>query len=140
MKYFFTIIFLFISVSLLAPYAGSDRSYKMIEEKPDPFMQLWEALKMVESSNNPFAINHAEQAYGVSQIRQVRLDDYYKRTGKRYTLEECLNEEVSLEIFRFYFERYESWELAVRRWNGSGSRTYVYLDRVKNELSKVEAG
>lgn len=128
-----------MSAKLLAPDALADRKYVMVvDEATAHFNSLWSALKMVESSNNPFAINPDEQAYGVSQIRQVRLDDYYNRTGKLYTLKDCLKEEVSLEIFSFYYQRYEDWELAVRRWNGSGSRTYTYLNRIKREMTKVE--
>jgi len=139
MKYLITIsAFMFMSVSLLAPDAAADRKYIIVDKEAESFRMLWEALKMVESSNNPYAINHTEQAYGVSQIRQIRLDDYYKRTGTRYTLEDCLHEDVSLEIFRYYYERFDDWELAVRRWNGSGPKTFTYLGKIKQELSKGE--
>ena len=140
MRFIFTALLLIsLSGTLKAPLAEPDRKYIMIEkEGPDPFLELWEALKMVESSNNPAVINETEQAYGVSQIRQIRLDDYYRRTGIRYTLEDCLDEKVSLEIFRYYYGRYDNWEIAVKRWNGSGRMTAVYLDKVKKELEKVE--
>ena len=88
----------------------------------------------VESSFNPFAVNEAEQAYGLVQIRQIKLDWYANKTGKVYTLEDCFNESVAKEIWNYHMEQYDDIELAVKRWNGRGAMAENYLKKVKNKL------
>ena len=89
---------------------------------------------MVESLNREDAINHAERAYGIAQIRQVKLNEYYRATGIRYTLKQCLNEDVSREIFYWHCDKWGSPELAAKRWNGSGPMTIAYWNKVKRYL------
>ena len=49
-----------------------------------PFEMIWRAVCWVESENNPLAFNKKELAYGIAQIRYIRLYDYNKKTGKLY--------------------------------------------------------
>jgi hypothetical protein len=89
-----------------------------------PYEQLWEAVCMVESSGNCFAINEKEQSYGISQIRQCRLDHYANETGIYYTLTDCFDKAVSREIFMYFAEKLKDPERISREWNGGALGRY----------------
>lgn len=95
---------------------------------------LWGAVKMVESANENNIINYEEGAYGCSQIRQIKLDDYNKHTGPKIRLKDCLNEGVSRKIFTWHCSHYSDIELAAKRWNGSGPKTEIYWNKIKKHL------
>ena len=108
----------------------------------NPYENIWNAVCTVESRNDPLAVGDKHLkifSYGISQIRQIRLDDYYLRTGIRYTLEDCFNVSVSKEIFMYYAERIGPYNLdkIIRSWNGSGPKTYTYLKLVKDKLKNI---
>ena len=124
-----------LSLQLAAP---PDNSLVIVGSSPvRPYERLWEAVCMVESSGDPYAVNAGEQAYGIVQIRQIRLDDYVKRTGIFYTLEDCFDKEVSKSIFMYYCTG--DYETCSRLWNG-GPRgmekesTKEYWRKVKKYL------
>jgi len=94
---------------------------------------LFRAVCYVETRNNPEKINHKEQAYGIAQVRQIRLDDYFNNTGIRYSLTEMLDTIKAKEVFMFYADRYDQ-ETAARRWNGYGPMTTTYWNLVKKHL------
>lgn len=93
-----------------------------------------EAMGMVESNNNDFAVNELEQAYGRYQIREIKLKWYAQRTGIHYMLWQCFDKEISLSILKYHLSQYDDIELAIRKWNGSGKKTWQYLERVKAKL------
>lgn len=103
----------------------------------NPFMKLWMPVKMVESANNPLALNIDEGAYGCSQITLVKLIDFNKATGKNYTQQDCFREDISLEIFLWHCQSYSNFEQAARRWNGSGKATIEYWRKVSIYLADV---
>ena len=106
-----------------------------------PLENLWIATCIVESSNNPRIINEEEQAYGIAQIRQIRLDDYNKRTGANYVLEDCFNPAIAKKIYMYYATtHYSEHDLCMiaRKWNGSGPMTWAYWDKIKAELDKLD--
>jgi hypothetical protein len=126
------LIMMILSARLFAP---AERVFYI--EKPDiinPFIPLWEAVKMVETTNNPDTVNYDEQAYGCGQIRQGKLTDFNNATGKNYTLDDCLKESMSREIFMWHCTAYYDIETAAMRWNGSGEMTIEYWKKVKKEL------
>lgn len=102
----------------------------------NPYMDLFQAQCSVESSNRPEVINHDEQAYGLVQIRQCKLDDFNIETGKNYTLDDCLVPEISKEIYMHFASKFSpnDYELIARRWNGSGLMTAKYWKKVKAKL------
>lgn len=128
-----TLLFLLFTAVLLAPTPGY-RFYIIMPEPINPHAELWYAVRMVETRNREDAINHAERAYGIAQIRQVKLNEYYRATGIRYTLKQCLSEEVSREIFYWHCDKWGNHELAAKRWNGSGPMTITYWNKVKKYL------
>ena len=107
--------------------------------------RLMDAQIYVESRGNPFAISPFGD-YGILQIRQIKLDDYYQKTGIRYTLQDCFNPEVSKEVYLYYANRIgttpDKWETIARAWAGGLSRakhecTLDYWQKVNKQLNKV---
>jgi len=108
-------------------------------EAISPYENLWNAVCQVESSGNPFAIGDKhlkEWSYGISQIRRVRLDDYYDRTGIRYYEKDMFCPVKSKEVFMYFADRIGPYDMEriIRDWNGSGPLTYSYLRKVKQQL------
>lgn len=105
-----------------------------------PYEALWTATCKVESSNNPFAIGdkHLKQkSYGVAQIRKTRLDDYYKRTGIRYSTKDMFDVSKSKQVFMYYASGDN--EVIARTWNGGPDgmkkkSTYKYWKLIKANL------
>lgn len=127
-------ILLFGNIMLFAPAPYEVRLF--VSEPIQPYERLWEAMCFVESSFNPFAVNEAEQAYGLVQIRQIKLDWYFEQTGKLYTLEDCFNEEVAKEIWNYHMSRYPNAEIGSRAWNGRYDLTHEYWNKVQNYLNE----
>jgi hypothetical protein len=102
----------------------------------NPYEPLYNAIKCVESSNNPSAVNIKEQAYGEVQVRWIRITDYNQRTHSNYTLKDCLNSYVSHKVFMFYASmRHPSdYEHIARSWNGSGPQTEIYWKKIVSKL------
>ena len=100
----------------------------------EPTLSLFHAICQVETGGRVL-INHSEGTYGIAQITQAKLDDFNRARGKRYTLNDCLRIEVSKEVFYWHINGYKDKELAIRRWNGSGVKTYEYLKKVKKVIN-----
>ena len=102
----------------------------------DAYERLVNAVVMVESAGDTLAYNQLEEAVGAFQIRQIRLLDYYQRTGINYTIEECYNFNISKEIFLYYARQtgYQDYETIARNWNGSGNATLDYWEKIKANL------
>lgn len=102
--------------------------------------RLWLATCYVESRFNEYAIKEDEGAYGIAQIRQIRLDDYYQKTGVYYTLTDCFKVEVAKEIWYYYAENVHAgfdYCTIARSWNGSGPMTWEYWDKIEEALKIV---
>ena len=93
-----------------------------------------EAMGMVESGNDDFAVNEMEQAYGRYQIREVKLKWYAQRTGIHYTLWQCFDKEISLSILKYHLSQYDDIDQSIKAWNGSGPMAENYLKKVKERL------
>jgi hypothetical protein len=105
----------------------------------NPYVNLLMAMMQVESSYDTLAFNPLEEAYGLLQIRPIRILDYNRRTGKNYIMHDCYNPDISIEIFMFYASRLgPGYEIIARKWNGSGVKTTEYWDRVKKVLDKAD--
>jgi len=129
------ILMIFISPGILAP---ESHAVTLVEQSAiNPYIELYQATCVVESNNNASAINYAEQAHGIVQIRQCKLNEYYRATGIRYSLKDCHREGVSKEIFMWHCMKYIDIELSARRWNGSGPLTDKYWMKIKKQL-KIE--
>ncbi len=102
----------------------------------NPFQELWSATCFVESTCKADTVNATEQAYGIAQIRQIRIDDYNLRTGGHYSLYDCLDSATARKIYMYYAGKYGPMDLETiaRAWNGSGPMTEDYWNKIKMEL------
>lgn len=131
---FFIIILLFSEFRLAAP----DRKTLVVTDfaPVEPFRELVYAVGMVEGMCDTLAYNELEGAAGFFQIRQIRLDDYNKRTGSNYSLDDMFNYKKAERVFLYYASRIGpfNFEKIAKNWNGSGARTIEYWERVKEYL------
>jgi hypothetical protein len=91
---------------------------------------------MVETIGDTLAFNPLEEAVGVFQIRPIRLIDYNKRTGNKYSRTDLFNYETSEKIFIYFADQIGPYnlEMIAKRWNGSGKQTVNYWNRIKRYL------
>lgn len=129
MKKTMMVLLLIIPLKLLAP--TSNCLSIPATEPINRYEELWLAICKYESNHNPLAVNITEQAYGIAQIRQVRVEHYNRLTGKNYTLQDCFNVDVSKEIFMYFTSFYKSEEMIAKRWNGSGPKTLIYWQNIQ---------
>jgi hypothetical protein len=75
---------------------------------------------MVESNNNENAYNSKENAVGLIQIRQIRIADYNRKTGRGYKLKEMYDPIKSKSVFMYYAVEIgaDNPEKIIRCWNG----------------------
>ena len=127
-------------------YCPTSKAITIFEAKPlKPYEKAWDATCRVETNFDPLAIGdkHLKQkSYGIVQIRQTRLDDYYRQTGIRYSIKDIINVEKSKEVFMFYACKYhpEDVESIVRCWNGGqkGMRKMSTKKYYKKILAVIE--
>ena len=98
----FVVLFLMTGLKVVAPGTNSF----VISESPgiQPFSDLMYATAMVETMGNTLAYNEFENAVGIFQIRQVRIDEYNRRTGSNYSLRDMFDPLIirkSISIFCF---------------------------------------
>jgi hypothetical protein len=128
------VVLLLFCVKLVAP----DQKTLYIPSLPpeEPFNKLIHAVGMVEAKGDTLAYNKIEQAVGFFQIRPVRVKDFNKRTGNRYTLKDMFDYEISRKVFLYYASRLGpyNFEKIAKNWNGSGVKTLDYWKRVKKHL------
>ena len=82
------------------------------------------------------AYNKLENAVGIFQIRQVKVDEYNRLTGSKYVLTDmysCSNSEKVFLYFASLAGPYQ-FEKIAKAWNGSGPMTDVYWKRIKKLL------
>jgi hypothetical protein len=127
-------VLLFFSLKVSAP---SWESLTIIEFPPvEPYGRLEFAIGMIETKGDTMAYNPLEEAIGIFQIRPIRLIDYNRRTGSRYTRHDLYNFEISEKIFLYYADLTGPYKLEqiAKNWNGSGKRTTFYWDRIKQYM------
>jgi hypothetical protein len=133
-KFMFIVSFMLIGLKVVAPGTNSF----IISESPgiQPFSDLMYATAMVETMGNTLAYNEFENAVGIYQIRQVRIDEYNKRTGSSYALSEMFDPELSARVYLYYASLYGPYNLEkiAKKWNGSGPMTELYWKRIKEYL------
>jgi hypothetical protein len=117
--------------------APSSNSITVIELPPiQPYKALMNAIGLFETKGNTLAYNEKENAVGIFQIRQVRIDDYNRRTGNNYALTDMFDKTLSEKVFLYFASRYKPCELEkiAKAWNGSGPKTEYYWKRIKEKL------
>ena len=121
-------------------YAPNGTAALSAPPQPEPIIELYSdlisAVYYVESRCDSMAYNPKENAVGGLQIRQIRLDDYNKRTSKNYSLQEMYEFTKAKEVFLYYARKYEDPETIAKKWNGSGPMTAIYWKKVKSRDRK----
>jgi len=129
-----SLLFLSFAFRLSAPSMDSIviTSYGPIE----PFKNLINAIGIVESKGDTLAYNPIEKAAGFFQIRPIRLEDYNRRTGSNYTMNDMFNYDISEKIFLYFAHQIGPYdfEKIAKKWNGSGHMTINYWNRIKKYL------
>jgi hypothetical protein len=122
----------FMPVELLAPAAG--KFITIVQSSAiRPYDNIARAVRWWETRDRD-TINYEEGAHGRYQIRQCKLDEYNKATGNHYRLQDCMEEKVSSRIFFWHMMQYNDTDTAIKRWNGSGPLTVIYLRNIKQIL------
>jgi hypothetical protein len=127
-------VLLFFSAKVSAP---NWESLTIVEFSPvDPYGKLEFAIGMIETKGDTLAYNPKEEAIGIFQIRPIRLIDYNRRTGSRYTRHDLYSFQTSEKIFLYYANLAGPYKLEqiAKNWNGSGKRTTFYWDRIKDYM------
>ncbi|MDP4224177.1 MAG: hypothetical protein Q8868_12775 [Bacteroidota bacterium] len=129
-----TIMLLLLGLKSLAPVSSTLTIFDITPVRP--FNSLMYAVGMVETMGNSFAYNEFEDAVGIFQIRQVRVDDYNRRTGCNLKLEDMFDDKVSEKVFLYFATLIGPYQIEkiARAWNGSGPMTDFYWSRIKSYL------
>lgn len=130
------LITLFITLTL--PAFSPDLNVLYVPESVEikPFKPLIKAIGYVECKFDTLAYNPEEQATGYFQIRPIRIEDYRKRTGSDYTLDDMFDYYKAEKVFLYYADQIGpyNFEKISKNWNGSGYKTIEYWDKVKSNL------
>jgi hypothetical protein len=131
----FIIVFLLLpGIKGVAPHSNT----LTIFESPviRPFSGLMYATGMVETMGNTLTYNEFENAVGIFQIRQVRIDDYNRKTGSHYSLADMFDPKLSEKVYLYFASQFKPHELEriAKAWNGSGPMTELYWKRIKEYL------
>ncbi len=136
MKRLKILFFLLLSLSLRVS-APTFKSFTIFELAPvEPYKKLAFAVGMVETECDTLAYNPLESAVGYFQIRPIRLIEYNKRTGNRFTRNDLFNYETSEKIFLYFADQIGPYNLEqiAKKWNGSGHLTINYWNRIKRYI------
>jgi len=109
-------------------------------EKISKYDYIWKVICQVESNNDPLAYHMEEDgwpAVGISQIRWVRLKDYNGRTGHNYKMKDMYDPIKNRQVFMYYANLLDDPDKIIRKWNGSGHKSYKYLKRVQAILKST---
>ena len=125
-----------IYAQLAAPPSNSGVIFEA--EGVCPFEQIWQTTIQIESSGDRFAIGDNGKSYGIAQIQQSRIDDYYRRTGIRYTLQDMFDAEKSRSVFMYYAQTHGPYqqEVICREWN-AGPR-WRNIKQTKDYWQKIQ--
>ncbi len=135
-KVILVILFLLPGLKSVAPVSNTLTIFDMSAVRP--FSSLMYAVGMVETMGNSSAFNEFEEAAGIFQIRQVRVDDYNRRTGSKLALEDMFDNKISERVFLYFASLIGPYhiEKIARAWNGSGPMTDFYWKRIKSYLEE----
>jgi hypothetical protein len=132
MKQILLLLLTLVYLDVLAPM--NRELYVLRAESVKPYERLVRAIVAVESDGNPWAYNPDGESVGAFQIRQCKLDDFNKLTGKNYQLEDMFRYDKAKEVFIYFACESLDFEFLARKWNGSGPMTDKYWELVKQKL------
>jgi hypothetical protein len=141
-NHYLRIIFIssFFLVSPLASIAPDTNHLNLELPSPiNPFEPLMYAIGMVETMCNTRAYNEFENAVGIFQIRQVKVDEYNRQTNGNYNLSDMFDYEISRKVFLHFASKVGpyNFEKIAKAWNGSGPMTEFYWARIRSHLKEL---
>jgi len=103
---------------------------------------IWQAVCIVESSNDPLAYCidvNGLPSVGISQVQASRVDEYNREANDTIKHSDCFNPIISKKVFDHYAKKYNNTEQIIRCWNGgprgmSKIATIAYFEKVKKYL------
>jgi len=131
MKALLIFFFFLLSIRLLAP--GYLSGVILKAEPVKPYERIFKVICQIESNNDSLAVNLNDPnggSFGIAQIGWLKLSEYNQATGANYKLTDLFSVELSKKIFLWHCMNYPDIETACKRWNGSGSATLVYWDKI----------
>jgi hypothetical protein len=118
--------------------------YILSHEPVRPYEAIWNATCKVESDFNSLAVGDRhlkEWSYGIAQLRRVRIEDFNKRTGSSYTINDAFSPEISKRIFLYYATEIGPYDMekVARCWNSgpkgmSKKSTVKYWQLIQKHL------
>lgn len=126
-------ILIFISLFTICKAPEFRCGFIATNEPIKPYERLINAIGIVESGNDDNAVNRTENAWGRYQIRQIRLNDYYNRTGIRYKLTDMRDSVKSREVLIYYCKRFGVYQQdkLILDWNCQSRK---YLRKVRSQM------
>lgn len=139
-------------LSSTVSYAQSERFDWDSYPSREFYEPLIKAIAQVESEGNPKAISKDGSSVGLMQITKVLVKDVNQRlkekgSKKRFTYNDRLNADKSVEMFIIYQEHYNkehNIEKAIRMWNGgigyrkNLSKTNHYYKKVMKRYRTIK--
>ncbi len=95
-----------LALILFSCFLPSESGGAAAQPSPDSFEKMLDAIAIVESGNNPNAVNDNGKAIGVYQIWPIYVDDANRIAKKRYTYEDRKCPVKSREIVRIVLKHY----------------------------------
>jgi hypothetical protein len=124
----------FVCINL--PSTGFTAIYVLRAESINPYEQIWRAVCMVESSNNPnaFCIDiNGKPSVGIAQVQESRLNDYNRRSGDSLTMDDMYSPDKAKKVF-MYFCKDLNMKRICQKWNGGGPLTEIYYEKLTKIL------
>lgn len=161
MRKFYLIVLILLSVSFCANSSNTVNNSNReklttTNVEKNNMEKLIKAIIRVESNGNIAAVSSDGECVGILQIKKIVVDDcneYLKMKGvdKKFTYNDRLSKEKSIEMFYLIQERYKNFkrfksksdiEHAIRLWNGgcnySIDKTDLYFKKVMNEYNSIK--
>ena len=131
MKLLTILILSLLSFEVFAP--GNNFVPVLTPEPSNPYLPILNACYAIESSNGVMLLNAKEDAAGPLGIRPIKIADYNRRTGKRITLNDRYNYEISKTIFLYYVSQcdYRDIKGMAIAWNGKSKENKYYSKIMK---------
>lgn len=161
MRKFYLVVLILLSVSFCANSSNTVNNSNReklttTNVEKNNMEKLIKAIIRVESNGNIAAVSSDGECVGILQIKKIVVDDcneYLKMKGvdKKFTYNDRLSKEKSIEMFYLIQERYKNFkrfksksdiEHAIRLWNGgcnySRDKTDLYFKKVMNEYNSIK--
>lgn len=96
------------------------------------------AIATTESGHGPH--NSARGRHGEigrMQLRRLHEGRFAEKCGSRPLTEYYTNICVGMHLLRSHYDATGDWALAIRRYNGSGPATLIYLSKIEREIGAI---